>query len=376
MSHTTSRLKQAFTLVELLVVIAIIGVLVALLLPAVQAAREAARRTQCLNQLRQMGIAMQNHVDTFGSFPTGGNQPNPNIRNYVSGTMTSPGTPNGPNKQGLGAFYQILPYLEQNALKGITTQTQLQSSVVPLYNCPSRRAPAPADTSSSSTAPILTDYATAQPATLPCGGSSYDPLALWPMESNAQFGPAIRSFWCGPGPGGQWGDTSAETGAHFGGVIIRTPWVLDSPATATSSAQGHFIPDFPKAIKPRRITDGLSNTMVVGEKFVRVDLYGGGGVSDDRGWSDGWDPDNIRFTGVPPISDADSGICNNSNVAIRRSCEGVGGSIPVIWFGSAHPSGINTTFADASGHFLSFDIDHLVFNALGTRDFGDSVQGF
>ena len=63
--------RQAFTLVELLVVIAIIGVLVALLLPAVQAAREAARRTQCLNQLRQMGLGVQNHVSALKIFPTG-----------------------------------------------------------------------------------------------------------------------------------------------------------------------------------------------------------------------------------------------------------------------------------------------------------------
>src|SRR5688572_17401378 len=122
--------RRAFTLVELLVVIAIIGVLVALLLPAVQAAREAARRTTCLNQVRQMGIALQNHVDALKVFPTGGNVPNPFIEDYTTGTRTSPGTPNGPNKQGLGAFYQILPFLEQNAVKGIRTQGQLQSTLI------------------------------------------------------------------------------------------------------------------------------------------------------------------------------------------------------------------------------------------------------
>ncbi len=93
--------RHGFTLVELLVVIAIIGVLVALLLPAVQAAREAARRTDCSNRLRQVGLSMQNHVDALKVFPTGGSGPNPNIAAFLTG-----GRPNGPNRQGLGWGYE------------------------------------------------------------------------------------------------------------------------------------------------------------------------------------------------------------------------------------------------------------------------------
>ena len=170
---------RGFTLVELLVVIAIIGVLVALLLPAIQAAREAARRTTCLNQVRQMGVAMQNHVSAMKVFPTGGSIPNPDIKNYVSGGWNNPGTANGANKQGLGAFYQILPFLEQNAVKNIKTPEQLRSSIVPLYNCPSRRAPLKAG--GAELGGQLTDYATAQPGTDYCGGQPYDPLSAWPF---------------------------------------------------------------------------------------------------------------------------------------------------------------------------------------------------
>ena len=128
-------MRRAFTLVELLVVIAIIGILVALLLPAIQAAREAARRTQCKNQLKQIGLAIHHHVDTYRVFPTGGAGPAWTLRITLSG-----GRPFGPDKQGLNWTYQILPYLEEDAIHGITTQAQLQAAQVPLYVCPSRRS--------------------------------------------------------------------------------------------------------------------------------------------------------------------------------------------------------------------------------------------
>src|SRR6478736_1621213 len=102
--------RLGFTLVELLVVIAIIGVLVALLLPAVQSARESARRLQCQNHLKQMALAVHNHENTFKIFPSHGTAGN---INFING---APASANSDPPQQAGALFQILPYMEQQAL--------------------------------------------------------------------------------------------------------------------------------------------------------------------------------------------------------------------------------------------------------------------
>ncbi len=372
MSHPTRlqlqpRRSRGFTLVELLVVIAIIGVLVALLLPAVQAAREAARRTQCVNQLRQIGLAMQNHISSFRVFPTGGTSNAPNIVNYQKGTGNSPGSPNGPNEQGLGWGYQLLPFLEQSNVKALTTADAISGVGIPGYFCPSRRA-----VTFSNNNRALMDYAAAQPYTYQCpynGG-----LVRWPrpIEHMVPFsGQTVnfgrKAFWC---QGGSNGGAPVDFGV-YDGVIVRTPWRVTEPAMPNATAKGVYAKGVPKATKPAQITDGTSNTLVVSEKFIRQDLYEGSNTSDDFGWSDGWDPDVMRYTGYPPISDSDSGICNSSTQNVRNACDPFE-TIDVFFFGSAHSGGINSVFADASAHHISFDIDIAVFNALGTRN-GDEI---
>ena len=141
--------NRGFTLVELLVVIAIIGVLVALLLPAIQAAREAARRANCVSNLKQLGIAIQNYHDSLKTFPPGAIMP----RTDTSGNQVQFGS----NAIYAGFHTLILPYMEEESLKNLYNpatdwqhQTQLSAvgnpyfytipaTVIPVYNCPSCR---------------------------------------------------------------------------------------------------------------------------------------------------------------------------------------------------------------------------------------------
>jgi type II secretory pathway pseudopilin PulG len=128
-------------LIELLVVMGIIGILVGMLLPAVQAAREAARKTQCQNNLKQVGLAFMNHHDQFGGFPTGG------WDWFYQPTYTN-GSPAIGALQQAGWGFQILPYLEQtNVWKGGPGQTDQERAIVAIgtplsvFFCPTRRAP-------------------------------------------------------------------------------------------------------------------------------------------------------------------------------------------------------------------------------------------
>src|SRR4051794_21033067 len=135
-------MRRAFTLVELLVVIAIIGVLVALLLPAIQSAREAARRSQCANNLKQIGLACLNHVDTHKYFPSGG---------WGYDWTADPNRGFGLDQPG-SWIYNILDFVEETPLrnlgKGLATtspgfqsaSTTLHQTPIAIFNCPSRRS--------------------------------------------------------------------------------------------------------------------------------------------------------------------------------------------------------------------------------------------
>jgi hypothetical protein len=155
----------------------------------------------------------------------------------------------------------------------------------------------------------------------------------------------------------------------YDGVIVRSPWRRIDPLFTHGGAGGEFLRNASRPTSFAKITDGTSKTFVLGEKYVRGDLYQGGGPSDDHGWSEGWDPDTIRSTCFQPYSDSDG-----YQFQSLGADDIFGPDKDVVYFGSAHPAGINAVFADGSIRTLSFGIDTMVFNALATRSGDETID--
>ncbi|QDT69270.1 Type II secretion system protein G precursor [Planctomycetes bacterium MalM25] len=329
---------RGFTLVELLVVIAIIGILVAMLLPAVQAAREAAMRTTCVNQLKQMGLAVLNYESTQREFPTGGTEP-----------WHNEGDASVQYANGYGWMVQILPYVESGNLQAISSgygagdqerDRIVRGTPVPLYNCPSRRGATvvytradqgdgEADACEGGCA--LSDYAASTPANI---------LDLDRLNFEPWFWQGVRHGNVLAAATQQIRFRGKKYDVEFKGVVVRTG--MSSPS------------------KTRHITDGLSKTMVVGEKRLHTDLYQVGATHDDIGWTDGWDPDIIRYTGYAPAPDVDSQSEDTDAYGYH--------------FGSAHPAAFNAVFADGHVQSIEYGIDVIMFNSLGDRSDGMVVD--
>jgi prepilin-type N-terminal cleavage/methylation domain-containing protein/prepilin-type processing-associated H-X9-DG protein len=296
--------RGAFTLVELLVVIAIIGVLVALLLPAVQAAREASRRSKCMNSLRQFGLAFMNHHDTLQILPDGGENWSVTAypRSFQQGTGTQPGTPATAPNQNWGWGYQILPYIEQTAVWQNPSDEQVRGATLGIYFCSSRRRPM-AITVGPTVPPVpagMLDYV----------GNAGTEAFLPPIQSQVVNGIEVDI------PG-------AAVGNGTDGVVVRRP--------------GQF-PNRGQSVRLAIITDGTSNTLLVGEKRLRPELLGRAQAHDDQGFTSGWDRDEVCWGNVPPEPD-------------RRLQDGF------YQFGSAHPSGFNAVFCDGSVRIIRYNID-------------------
>jgi prepilin-type N-terminal cleavage/methylation domain-containing protein len=369
---------RGFTLVELLVVIAIIGILVALLLPAIQSARESARRAQCTNHLKNISLAVLTHVDALKVFPTGGSRyvdgPANNNKNNLEWNVEN-GKPLGVDRQGLGWGYQLLPFIEETAAAQITTTPQLADVVVPIYVCPSRRqATSVYSTNFGGVFLAPMDYAAAVPCThtTTARTAKYDPMSAVPLNENS-FRLVAPSYY-----GGSGGTADPTDNKVYDGIIVRCPWLnFYARIAGSGKLNGRPLRGVPGLVKASEIIDGMSKTLLVAEKYVRNDNYVGSDAlnSDDRGWADGWDADQMRSTCFPPMNDADPFGFD----PVMGRMFGDKGPFPfgnmynVLHFGSAHIAGINVAFADGAVRMVGYDINPVVFNAMGTRNGEESV---
>jgi prepilin-type N-terminal cleavage/methylation domain-containing protein/prepilin-type processing-associated H-X9-DG protein len=314
--------RRGFTLVELLVVIAIIGVLVALLLPAVQAAREAARRNTCVNNLKQIGIALHNYESAFGSLPIG--------TTYASSE---------PYYITWAAL--MLPYLEQQAAydrfdfnqpmhsRRSPNEDAAASTELPVYTCP---------TDERSTEPILQQGRGESRAI--AGGGTNNPIksqGLWYTASLGPTAPDACGFCPEPAP------SYCCRGCSFGTLSVIGPEERCTGKIGDSSV-GMFT-RLAVAYKFSEITDGLSQTIMLGETLPYHCIW------------------NCVFCINFPLSSTTVPINHMESDSGKRDS-----TWPrVCGYKSMHPGGANFAMGDASVHFLSESTDYKLFNELGTR---------
>ena len=305
--------RAGFTLIELLVVIAIIAILIALLVPAVQKVREAAARTQCANNLKQIGLAFHNFHGVYKYFPTGGYELD------SAPSYDAKGAPLVGINQTVGWTFQILPYIDQQALYSLqdnstiwTPPGPVAKQIIQVYICPARRGNGMPI--SNGRGPC--DYAAAIPGE-----------QTWNGVRNT-----VWEFLQGPDD-------------HNGIVGRRT-----SASTFNT------------------ITDGTSNTILVSEGYQHTDFIIDGACSDGyAGWLSGWTPNIIRMTKFAPRQDHSSGQLPTAlptDIGVFR--EG-------FMFGSAHNGGLNTLFGDGAVRNIRYSIDANNWWYLGGRNDGVPV---
>jgi prepilin-type N-terminal cleavage/methylation domain-containing protein/prepilin-type processing-associated H-X9-DG protein len=376
------RSRRGFTLVELLVVIAIIGTLVAILLPAVQTAREAARRSNCTNNIRQLALACHNFADA-----NGGSLPN----------SARPGTVR------ISWVTRVLPYIEQtplfdkydqNSNWGSTTAASgftipnavLASTRVKVVECPSASPPEnryDADPQSSTQPfPYPTD---ATRAVLNAAGTGFSTNGLFCAPTD--YSPTVYVDKGLENTSGTPNDNLADAAASNAPVPNRGN-------TSASRGDGLMSKDYGDGFKPalKDATDGLSNTILLAESAGRPHVYRGRTRADDataafparRVNAGGW---------VRPASDVSIDGSTANGATFRASPTKVinatnGESVETAPFGAGyygtdgggevyafHPGGANVAFGDASVRLLGSDMSIRLFSSLVTRAGGEVLAG-
>ena len=336
--HTTSRNKRGFTLVELLVVIAIIGILIGMLLPAVQQVRAAARRASCLNNMRQLGLAAHNFESAYGNFPTAGGS-----ASQLQAEETAPMH----GFENLGWMYQLLPFIEQSNSADqrrtiAITGGGIAEFPVESFNCPSRDARF-ADL--GWTILQLGDYAGIMGSENIAGNNGF----AW------NPGEALRDgeedvVWTG----------IISRGGHFGQGRVWKLQKIDFGA----------------------IADGSSNTMMLAEKSVLAEDYTVFGQFPWRYWEffgyyTGADWPTMRQFGALNVDGTNSGpnieypVLGDSEARPDNiSFEGGTNVRRELSFGSAHAGTLSVVMGDGSTHSVRRDANLLTLDSLGKREDG------
>lgn len=334
---TRQHASRGFTLVELLVVIAIIAILVSLLLPAVNAAREAARRTQCSNNLRQIGLAALNHESSQKTLPAGG---------WGFRWTGDPDMGFGPKQPG-GWIYALMPFLEEGGTflvgAGLEQAEKAEAlrrqkmTPVSAFACPSRRP----------------------------GGLGFGPE----HSINAQLPPGglvAKSDYAGnggcniPDGAGPAGPGNIHCLEHY-----PSPFVCNGLPTKQYAAKfdGAVVPRF--GLRLVKIIDGTSKTMYAAERYLpkiyHDPAHGANVPSDNNSMYQGHDWDVVRYASawVHPVGDVMPGLPWPDNQGTEAA---------TYRFGGSHPGGFLAVHCDHSVHNVDFNIDPLVWARLGSRN--------
>ena len=338
MKSPVLRVRPAFTLIELLVVIAIIAILIALLLPAVQQAREAARRIQCRNNLKQIALAIHNYADVYRYLPPSA---------CINPTITVTG-----NNGSWGIHGRILPYLEQSNVYSridLSTAWDFQQSFsglkIPTYACPS-------DPKSD--------------RSRDAGGGR---AILYPTTYGFSFG--------------TWFVWNPVTGAGGDGSTYpnsRLSFAAFSDGTSNTLLVGEV-----KAWTPYRRNGGPPTTAIPTTAAEAETIVASGVEFKDTGhteWPDGRVHHEGFTTTLPPNSKVP---CVNAGVTYdcdynswQEGKNGINGppSYAIITARSYHTGIVQVALVDGSARTISSNIDHGVWRALGTRDNGEVIGEF